>query len=43
MWVPGFDHAGIATQVIVEKQLLKQINKTRSDIGRKDFIKHVWK
>ncbi|XP_044745986.1 uncharacterized protein LOC123307655 [Coccinella septempunctata] len=41
-WVPGLDHAGIATQVVVEKQLWKEEQKTRHDIGRKEFCKRVW-
>ncbi|VEN38555.1 unnamed protein product, partial [Callosobruchus maculatus] len=43
MWVPGMDHAGIATQVIVEKKLWKEEEKTRHEIGRKEFKKRVWK
>jgi valyl-tRNA synthetase len=41
MWLPGTDHAGIATQVKVEQQLAKE-GKTRYDIGRDEFIKRVW-
>lgn len=41
LWVPGTDHAGIATQNVVEKQLEKQGIKRR-DIGRAEFVKHVW-
>ncbi|MDQ7038570.1 MAG: valine--tRNA ligase [Aquificota bacterium] len=41
VWVPGFDHAGIATQYVVEKQLQDQ-GKTRFDLGREEFIKKVW-
>ena len=40
-WVPGMDHAGIATQVMVEKELAKQ-GKTKYDLGREEFIKLVW-
>ena len=41
LWQPGTDHAGIATQAIVEKNLAeKNINK--NDIGRDEFIKKVW-
>lgn len=43
IWVPGIDHAGIATQVIVEKQLWHTKHQTRHEIGRDEFIKHVWK
>jgi len=42
LWLPGTDHAGIATQVKVEKQLKKQ-GKTRFDLGEEEFIKRVWK
>jgi valyl-tRNA synthetase len=41
LWVPGTDHAGIATQNVVEKKLAKE-NKTRFDLGRENFIKEVW-
>ncbi|RDU72927.1 valine--tRNA ligase [Helicobacter aurati] len=41
LWQPGLDHAGIATQNIVEKQLLAQGIK-KEDIGREEFIKKVW-
>lgn len=41
MWVPGTDHAGIATQNVVERQLASE-GKTRHDLGREDFIKKVW-
>ncbi|HMY80374.1 MAG TPA: valine--tRNA ligase [Candidatus Absconditabacterales bacterium] len=40
--VPGTDHAGISTQVQVEKKLKKEKDKTRHDIGRVDFLKQVW-
>ena len=40
-WLPGEDHAGIATQVVVEKQLLKE-NTTRQEIGREKFVERVW-
>lgn len=41
VWLPGTDHAGIATQVKVEKEL-KEEGKTRFDLGRKKFLKRVW-
>ncbi len=41
LWVPGTDHAGIATQNVVERQLAKE-GKTRHDLGRDEFIKRVW-
>lgn len=43
VWAPGIDHAGIATQVIVEKKLWKEKQLTRHDIGRDQFAKEVWK
>src|SRR6266481_2298754 len=42
LWMPGTDHAGIATQVVVEKQLKKVEKKTRHDLGREEFVKRVW-
>jgi len=41
VWVPGFDHAGIATQYVVEKQLAKE-GISRLEIGREGFLKKVW-
>src|SRR5258708_30895945 len=40
-WLPGTDHAGIATQNIVEKQLAAE-GKTRFDLGREAFVERVW-
>ncbi len=42
LWLPGTDHAGIATQNVVEKKLAKE-GKTRNDLGREEFVKEVWK
>jgi len=42
LWLPGTDHAGIATQNVVEKKLKKE-NKTRFDLGREKFIEEVWR
>lgn len=42
LWVPGTDHAGIATQNVVEKELRKE-GKTRFDLGRDAFVEQVWK
>ena len=42
LWLPGTDHAGIATQVMVEKQLRKTEGKTRRDLGREAFLERVW-
>lgn len=41
LWIPGTDHAGIATQTVVERQLRKE-KKTRHDFGREKFIEKVW-
>ncbi|KAH8967260.1 hypothetical protein BDL97_03G068400 [Sphagnum fallax] len=43
LWVPGVDHAGIATQVVVEKKSMKEGNKTRHDLGREQFVAEVYK
>ena len=43
LWLPGTDHAGIATQVVVEKKLKKDRGLSRHDVGREEFIKEVWK
>ncbi|MBC8142236.1 MAG: class I tRNA ligase family protein, partial [Armatimonadetes bacterium] len=40
--LPGTDHAGIATQTVVEKQLKRNENKTRYDLGRETFVERVW-
>ena len=40
-WIPGTDHAGIATQIVVERQLAAQ-NVSRHDLGRKKFLEKVW-
>lgn len=41
-WVPGMDHAGIATQARVEKMLQDEKGLTRHDLGREKFVEHVW-
>jgi valyl-tRNA synthetase len=41
LWVPGTDHAGIATQMMVERQLEEE-GKTRQDLGRSAFVEKVW-
>ena len=41
LWLPGMDHAGIATQNVVEKQLAAT-GKSRHDLGREEFVKRVW-
>lgn len=42
LWLPGTDHAGIATQNVVERVLRKEQNKSRDDLGREEFIELVW-
>ena len=42
LWVPGTDHAGIATQVVVERQVAAE-GKTKEELGREVFIARVWK
>ncbi|MBK6850430.1 MAG: valine--tRNA ligase [Burkholderiales bacterium] len=41
LWVPGTDHAGIATQIVVERQL-QEAGQSRHDLGRKNFVAKVW-
>src|SRR5881628_3329212 len=41
LWILGTDHAGIATQAVVEKELKKE-GKTRHDLGREAFVERVW-
>jgi valyl-tRNA synthetase len=41
LWVPGTDHAGIATQIVVERQLQEQ-GASRHDLGRENFVRKVW-
>jgi len=42
LWLPGTDHAGIATQMVVERQLAEQGNIGRRDMGREAFVEKVW-
>jgi len=42
LWQPGTDHAGIATQMVVERQLAQATNQTRQEIGREAFLEQVW-
>ena len=42
MWMPGTDHAGIATQMLVERQLKRDENLSRHDLGREKFLERVW-
>ena len=41
LWQPGMDHAGIATQMVVERKLAGE-GKARKDMTREEFLKHVW-
>jgi valyl-tRNA synthetase len=43
LWNPGCDHAGIATQVVVEKKLWRERKVTRHELGREAFVEEVWK
>src|SRR4029453_1850905 len=42
MWMPGTDHAGIATQAVVERLVYQQEKKTRHDLGRDELVKRIW-
>src|SRR5437763_12461551 len=42
MWMPGIDHAGIATQMVVERELERSEKKSRHDYGRAEFVRRVW-
>jgi valyl-tRNA synthetase len=42
LWLPGTDHAGIATQSVVERHLFQKTGKRRSDFAREEFLEHVW-
>ena len=42
LWQPGLDHAGIATQMVVERELAKAGNEGRREMGREAFLKKVW-
>jgi len=42
LWLPGTDHAGIATQAVVERKLYEEEKKTRNDLGREAFLARVW-
>ena len=42
LWVPGTDHAGIATQLMVERHLLQTEEVTREELGREEFVKRTW-
>ena len=42
LWMPGTDHAGIATQAVVEKRLLQEEKKSRHDLGRAALVERIW-
>jgi valyl-tRNA synthetase len=42
LWMPGTDHAGIATQAVVEKRLKQDENKSRHDLGRQELVRRIW-
>lgn len=42
LYIPGTDHAGIATQTVVEKNLWKTQKLTKYDLGRDKFLDHIW-
>ena len=42
LWIPGTDHAGIATQAVVERRLKEEENKTRHDLGREQLVRRIW-
>ena len=42
LWMPGTDHAGIATQAVVERRLKEQEGKTRHDLGREALVERIW-
>jgi valyl-tRNA synthetase len=42
LFIPGFDHAGISTQSVVEKRLYAAHKQTRHDLGREKFLEKVW-
>jgi valyl-tRNA synthetase len=43
LWMPGADHAGIATQAVVEKRLFEEEKKTRRDVGREALVQRIWR
>ncbi|MEX2560318.1 MAG: valine--tRNA ligase [Pirellulales bacterium] len=42
LWMPGTDHAGIATQAVVERRLLEEEKKSRHDLGREELVRRIW-
>ena len=43
LWLPGFDHASLSTQTVVEKTIMRQEGKTRQDLGRLKLMEKIWK
>ncbi len=43
LWMPGTDHAGIATQAVVERRMFEEEGLTRHDIGREALVERIWK
>jgi valyl-tRNA synthetase len=43
LWLPGTDHAGIATQAVVERKIYEEEKKTREQLGREEFVGRIWK
>lgn len=42
LWMPGIDHAGIATQAVVERTIFEKEKKTRHDLGREELVRRIW-
>ncbi|MEA3367668.1 MAG: valine--tRNA ligase, partial [Planctomycetota bacterium] len=42
LWLPGMDHAGIATQAVVERRMFEEEGKTRHDVGREGLVERIW-
>jgi valyl-tRNA synthetase len=42
LWMPGTDHAGIATQAVVERRIREEDGKTRHDLGREELVRRIW-
>lgn len=42
LWLPGTDHAGIATQAVVERKIFEEEGKTRIELGREEFVGRIW-
>lgn len=43
LWIPGTDHAGISTQMVVERHLIQTLGKRRADFTREEFLQHIWR